>query len=132
MHDVVVVAGILGDLRRLGVRIAIDDFGTGYSSLAYLRSLPVDTLKIDRSFVRDVTTNEDSAAIAAAIISMSKSLRLHVVAEGVETEEQFKFLADHQCEEVQGFLISRPLPAADFDRWCSANPLLAAVAVRVA
>lgn len=132
MHDVDVVAGILGDLRRLGVRIAIDDFGTGYSSLAYLRSLPVDTLKIDRSFVRDVTTNEDSAAIAAAIISMSKSLRLHVVAEGVETEEQFQFLAAHQCEEVQGFLISRPLPAADFERWCSINSTSAAVAIRVA
>jgi len=132
MHDVVVVAGILGDLRQLGVRIAIDDFGTGYSSLAYLRSLPVDTLKIDRSFVRDVTTNEDSAAIAAAIIAMSKSLRLRVVAEGVETEEQFKFLEKHHCEEVQGFLISRPLPVADFERWCSANSPVGAVTGRVA
>jgi len=126
------VAAVLGELRRFGVRIAIDDFGTGYSSLAYLRSLPVDTLKIDRSFVRDVTTSQDSAAIAGAIIAMSKSLRLHVVAEGVETEEQFKFFADHQCEEVQGFLISRPLPVADFDRWCTANPPLALVAARVA
>jgi len=132
MHDVVAVAAVLGELRRFGVRIAIDDFGTGYSSLAYLRSLPVDTLKIDRSFVRDVTTSQDSAAIAGAIIAMSKSLRLHVVAEGVETEEQFKFFADHQCEEVQGFLISRPLPVADFDRWCTANPPLALVAARVA
>jgi diguanylate cyclase (GGDEF)-like protein len=121
MHDVRHVSGILAELRRMGVRIAIDDFGTGYSSLAYLRSLPVDTLKIDRSFVCDVTTNQDSAAIAAAIIAMSKSLRLHVVAEGVETEEQLRFLAAHQCEEIQGFLISRPLAAADFEDWCCRN-----------
>jgi EAL domain-containing protein (putative c-di-GMP-specific phosphodiesterase class I) len=132
MHDVVAVAGILGELRRFGVRIAIDDFGTGYSSLAYLRSLPLDTLKIDRSFVHDVTTNEDSAAIASAIIAMSKSLRLHVVAEGVETEEQFQFLAAHQCGEAQGFLISRPLPVEDFDRWCAVSSTLSAVAARVA
>jgi len=76
----------LSELRRFGVRIATEDFGTGYSSLAYLRSLLVDTLEIVRSFVRDVTTNEDSAAIAAAIIAMSRSLRLHAVVEGVETE----------------------------------------------
>ena len=119
MHDVRQVSGILADLRRMGVRVAIDDFGTGYSSLAYLRSLPVDTLKIDRSFVCDVTTNEDSSAIAAAIIAMSKSLRLQVVAEGVETEEQFQFLAAQGCEEIQGFLISRPIAIDDFERWCA-------------
>jgi len=118
MHDVHQVSAILQEIRRMGVRIAIDDFGTGYSSLAYLRSLPVDTLKIDRSFVNDVTTSQDSAAIAAAIIAMSKGLRLHVVAEGVETEEQVEFLAQHQCHEIQGFLISRPLAIADFERWC--------------
>jgi len=117
MHDILHVSKVLAALRGIGVRVAIDDFGTGYSSLAYLRSLPIDTLKIDRSFVRDVTTNRDSAAIAAAIIAMSKSLRLHVVAEGVETEEQLQFLADQQCEEAQGFLISRPLAIADFARW---------------
>jgi len=117
MHDVLHVSKVLTALRSIGVRVAIDDFGTGYSSLAYLRSLPIDTLKIDRSFVRDVTTNRDSAAIAAAIIAMSKSLRLHVVAEGVETEEQLQFLADQRCEEAQGFLISRPLAIADFARW---------------
>ncbi|HEX2672577.1 MAG TPA: EAL domain-containing protein [Polyangiaceae bacterium] len=117
MHDVRHVAGVLTALRTMGVRVAIDDFGTGYSSLAYLRSLPIDTLKIDRSFVRDVTTNRDSAAIASAIIAMSKSLQLHLVAEGVETEEQLQFLADHECEEAQGFLISRPLAVADFARW---------------
>jgi len=117
MHDVRHVSEVLASLRRVGVRVAIDDFGTGYSSLAYLRSLPIDTLKIDRSFVCDVTTNQDSAAIAKAIIAMSKSLRLHVVAEGVETEEQLQFLAAHHCEEAQGFLISRPLPIADLWHW---------------
>jgi len=125
MHDVRHVSGVLSELRRMGVRIAIDDFGTGYSSLAYLRSLPIDTLKIDRSFVCDVTTNQDSAVIAAAIIAMSKSLRLHVVAEGVETEEQFQFLAAHQCEEIQGFLISRPLATADFEEWCARHAPIA-------
>jgi len=124
MHDVRYVSGLLVELRRLGVRIAIDDFGTGYSSLAYLRSLPVDTLKIDRSFVCDVTTNRGSASIAAAIIAMSKSLRLHAVAEGVETEEQFQFLAEHECQEAQGFLISRPLAIVDFERWCRARDAL--------
>jgi len=124
MHDVRHVAEVLTALRTMGVRVAIDDFGTGYSSLAYLRSLPIDTLKIDRSFVRDVTTNRDSAAIASAIIAMSKSLQLHLVAEGVETEEQLQFLADHECEEAQGFLISRPLAVADFARWVSRQPAL--------
>lgn len=127
MHDVHQVSAILQEIRRMGVRIAIDDFGTGYSSLAYLRSLPVDTLKIDRSFVNDVTTSQDSAAIAAAIIAMSKGLRLHVVAEGVETEEQVEFLAQHQCHEIQGFLISRPLAIADFERWCLRDAAAAAV-----
>jgi EAL domain-containing protein (putative c-di-GMP-specific phosphodiesterase class I) len=117
MHDVQHVSEVLGTLRDMGVRVALDDFGTGYSSLAYLRSLPIDTLKIDRSFVCDVTTNRDSAAIAAAIIAMSQSLGLHVVAEGVETEEQLQFLADQRCQEAQGFLISRPLAIADFARW---------------
>ena len=121
MHDVRHAAEILTELRAMGVRIAIDDFGTGYSSLAYLRTLPVDTLKVDRSFVSDVTSNEDSAAIARAIVAMSKSLRLDVVAEGVETEEQFAFFAELGCNEIQGFLFSRPLSAPDFERWCQSN-----------
>ncbi|MEI9937595.1 MAG: EAL domain-containing protein [Pseudomonadota bacterium] len=122
MDDVKHASSVLAELRQMGVRIAIDDFGTGYSSLSYLRSLPVDTLKIDRSFVRDVTENQDSAAICAAIIGVSKSLRLNVVAEGVETEAQFAFLAAHRCEEIQGYLISRPLAADAFEAWYAGRP----------
>jgi diguanylate cyclase (GGDEF)-like protein len=117
MEDVKLAGRVLGELRDLGVRVAIDDFGTGYSSLGYLRNLPVDTLKVDRSFVRDVTTNQDSAAIATAILAMSKSLRLNVVAEGVETQEQLDFLIEHECPEVQGFFFSKPLPSAEFVEW---------------
>jgi diguanylate cyclase (GGDEF)-like protein len=117
MEDVKLAGRVLGELRELGVKVAIDDFGTGYSSLGYLRNLPVDTLKVDRSFVRDVTTNQDSAAIAAAILAMSKSLRLNVVAEGVESREQLDFLIDHDCREVQGFFFSKPLPSLDFVEW---------------
>jgi EAL domain-containing protein (putative c-di-GMP-specific phosphodiesterase class I) len=108
---------VLSELRKIGVRIAIDDFGTGYSSLSYLRNLPVDTIKVDRSFVRDVVKNQDGAAITAAILAMTHSLRLEAVAEGVETTEQVEFLAHHGCKMVQGFLFSRPLPAADFCKW---------------
>jgi EAL domain-containing protein (putative c-di-GMP-specific phosphodiesterase class I) len=119
MEDVKVADSVLRELRALGVRVAIDDFGTGYSSLSYLRCLPVDTLKIDRSFVREVTTNHDSAAITIAILAMARSLKLNVVAEGVEKEEQLEFLARHGCPEVQGFLFSRPLPNAELVAWWS-------------
>jgi diguanylate cyclase (GGDEF)-like protein len=104
---------LLRDLKALGVRIAIDDFGTGYSSLAYLRRFPIDTLKIDISFIRDVTTSEDGAAIAVAIINMARGLKLRVIAEGVETQSQLDWLRRHSCHEVQGFLYSKPLPAAE-------------------
>jgi EAL domain-containing protein (putative c-di-GMP-specific phosphodiesterase class I) len=121
MEDAKHAASVLNDLRALGVRVAIDDFGTGYSSLSYLRVLPVDTIKVDRSFVRDVTVNHDSAAIAAAILAMSHSLRLESVAEGVETEAQVEFLMRHGCPVVQGFLFSRPLPAAEITSWLIAR-----------
>jgi EAL domain-containing protein (putative c-di-GMP-specific phosphodiesterase class I) len=98
-------------LKDLGISISIDDFGTGYSNLGYLKRFLVDTLKIDISFIRDVTTNPDDAAIAIAIINMAHSLRLKVVAEGVEKQEQLEFLRIHGCDEVQGYLLSRPLPA---------------------
>ena len=106
----------LKNLKALGVRIAIDDFGTGYSSLSYLKQLPVDVLKIDRSFVTDLHENRDDAAIASAIISMGQSLNLQPVAEGVEREEHRQFLLDHGCQYGQGYLFSRPVPAAAMEQ----------------
>jgi EAL domain-containing protein (putative c-di-GMP-specific phosphodiesterase class I) len=100
---------VVQELKAMGLTLAIDDFGTGYSSFSYLRQFRVNKLKIDRSFVRDVAVNPDDAAIAAAIISMAKSLRLKVIAEGVETEAQLSFLRSHQCDEIQGYYFSRPL-----------------------
>ena len=90
----------------MGISISIDDFGTGYSNLAYLKRFQVDALKIDIAFIRDVTTNADDAAIAIAIINMAHSLRLKVIAEGVETREQLEFLRVYGCDEIQGFLLS--------------------------
>jgi len=100
----------------MGIRISIDDFGTGYSSLNYLKRFPIDTVKIDQDFVRDLSTGSSDAAIISAVISMARALRLRVVAEGVETEEQLAFLQREQCAEIQGFLYSQPLPAAEFER----------------
>jgi diguanylate cyclase (GGDEF)-like protein/PAS domain S-box-containing protein len=107
----------LSYLKSLGVRLSIDDFGTGYSSLAYLRRFPLDTLKIDRSFVNDVTTHADVANITRAVIGMSHNLGLKVVAEGVETEAQLAFLEAAGCGEMQGYFFSRPMPAADSLQW---------------
>jgi diguanylate cyclase (GGDEF)-like protein/PAS domain S-box-containing protein len=101
------------ELRKLDVKISIDDFGTGYSSLSYLKRLPIDTLKIDQSFVRNSPADADDAAIAMLIISMAHSLNLSVVAEGVETEEQMRLLRSQQCDIMQGYLVSRPLPGAE-------------------
>jgi predicted signal transduction protein with EAL and GGDEF domain len=121
MRDEACVVEALRSLRNLGVQISLDDFGTGYSSLSYLRRLPVDALKIDRSFVREIATRADDAAVAAAIVSMGRALRLRVVAEGVETEEQRALLRSWGCDEMQGFLISRPVPAEEIERvWLGA------------
>lgn len=103
-------------LQSSGVRISIDDFGTGFSSLAYLKRLPIDILKIDRSFVHDTSTDPDDAALVMAIITLAHNLRLKVVAEGVENEDQLRFLHLLRCDEIQGFLFSKPLPADDFQR----------------
>jgi len=102
---------VLNNLKALGIRIAIDDFGTGYSSLSYLQRFPIDKLKIDIAFVRDITTNPNDAAISLAIISMAHSLKLRVIAEGVESRAQLEYLRRNRCDEIQGFLFSRPLPA---------------------
>lgn len=107
---------ILNNLRELGIHIAIDDFGTGYSSLSHLKHFPANTLKIDQSFIKDVTLDEDDAAITASMISLAHSLGIKSIAEGVETPEQLAFLHRNECHEIQGFLFSRPLPAADFEK----------------
>lgn len=114
MADVERGIGILRDLKKLGISIAVDDFGTGYSSLSYLKRLPIDTLKIDRSFVNDIALGEDDAVIVSSIISLAHSLRLFVVAEGVETNDQLSFLQINGCDEIQGYLFSRPVSHGDF------------------
>ncbi|HUX63706.1 EAL domain-containing protein [Sulfuricella sp.] len=111
MQNLSTAAVTLQALNAKGMRISIDDFGTGYSSLSYLKRLPIDTIKIDKSFVGDITTDPDDAAIVAAIIAMAHSLRLRVVAEGVETQEQFDFLLERGCDAMQGYFFSKPLPA---------------------
>lgn len=105
---------LLTRLRALGVKISLDDFGTGYSSLSYLKRFPVDTLKIDQSFVRDIATDQDSAAIVKAIISLGRNLNLTVLAEGIESAEQFRFLLENGCDEGQGYLMSKPIPNKNF------------------
>lgn len=114
MHDLEHTSQVLHEIRDLGARISLDDFGTGYSSLAYLRRLPLDILKIDRSFVRDLHLEPDAAAIAQAVIAMAHKLGLGVVAEGVECKEQLDLLREFDCEEGQGFLFSRPLPPEQY------------------
>jgi diguanylate cyclase (GGDEF)-like protein len=114
IRDAAQTLAVLTPLKALGVRIAADDFGTGYSSLATLQQFPLDTIKIDRSFVRDVTGNPQNTILADAVVALGKSLSLTVVAQGVETREQADFLRKHACDELQGFYFNRPLPAPQF------------------
>jgi len=122
MHNAKSSLEILTGLKQMGVRISIDDFGTGYSSLSYLKEFPIDTVKIDQSFVRDLSQGSNDGAIVSAVISMARALKLHVVAEGVETEEQLAILRREHCETIQGFLCSRPLPAEEFEAVLAARP----------
>jgi diguanylate cyclase (GGDEF)-like protein len=107
---------VLSHLQAIGVKIAIDDFGTGYSSLSYLKHFPVNTLKIDRCFIQDITTDRHDATISLAIIDLAHSLSLQVIAEGVETAEQIQFLKENNCDQVQGYFFSPPLPAPEFEK----------------
>jgi EAL domain-containing protein (putative c-di-GMP-specific phosphodiesterase class I) len=107
-------AATLQALREKGVRVALDDFGTGYSSLSYLRKFPIDALKIDQSFVRQITTTPDDTTIVTAIIGMGRSLKLRVVGEGVETKEELAFLQAQRCDQAQGYYFSRPVVPSQF------------------
>ncbi len=121
MQDVEANIEKLKAMRELGIRIAIDDFGTGYSSLAYLARLPVETLKIDRSFIISMLDEANTMTLVRTMISLAHSLRLKVVAEGVETEEQAKMLRLLRCDEMQGYLFSKPLPLEEFTALLKAN-----------
>ncbi|HCA59149.1 MAG TPA: hypothetical protein DEP46_14340 [Blastocatellia bacterium] len=114
MTDREIAVQALSELRMQGINISIDDFGTGYSSLGRLKSLPLDTLKIDRTFITDVTTDPNSASLVLALVTLAHNLGLKVIAEGVETEEQLKFLKLIRCDEYQGYLLSKPVPRSDF------------------
>jgi EAL domain-containing protein (putative c-di-GMP-specific phosphodiesterase class I) len=105
---------LLREIRKMGIHLAIDDFGTGYSSMSLLKLFPIDTIKIDQSFVRDLLTDADDRAITEAIIALAKALQLKIIAEGVETKEQEAFLREHACDEIQGYLFSEPIPADAF------------------
>ncbi|MDB5933686.1 MAG: bifunctional diguanylate cyclase/phosphodiesterase, partial [Massilia sp.] len=131
MSDVTLAVELLHGMKALGINLSIDDFGTGYSSLSYLSRFPIDVLKIDRSFVAEITRDSNDAAIVASIIALAHNLKLAVIAEGVETEEQLDYLRRHGCDEMQGYYFSRPLPADEFEQLLRQQrrlPLLAAMA----
>jgi predicted signal transduction protein with EAL and GGDEF domain len=127
MQDAQSTATVLRAIKDMGVHIALDDFGTGYSSLSYLKRFPIDTLKIDRSFVRDITTDADDASIVNAVISMGESLKIRVVAEGVETRAQLVLLLEQGCPEGQGYYFSRPVPAQEIIHLLSQHRMAEAV-----
>lgn len=121
MDDTDLAITTLNSLSGVGITLAIDDFGTGYSSLSYLKRFPLNVLKIDRSFVRDVNVDEDDAAIVMAILAMSHRLNLEVIAEGVETADQLRFLEDNDCDRVQGYFFSKPLTLENFSKFIDDN-----------
>jgi EAL domain-containing protein (putative c-di-GMP-specific phosphodiesterase class I) len=121
LGDIDDVVARMHALRALGVSLSMDDFGTGYSSLSYLKQLPLNQIKIDQSFVRDITTDPTDAVMVKTIIDMARNFRLNVIAEGVETEAQLAFLQLHGCGAYQGYLFSRPVAAADFEALLQKN-----------
>ena len=125
MSDIAAVRATLDSLERLGVKLSLDDFGTGYSSLAYLKNFPIHTLKIDRSFVTDVAHNFTDQAIAKTIVTLAHSLGMRVIAEGVETQEQSDHLRSFGADCIQGYLITKPLPAAEFEAFLAARGAIA-------
>ena len=124
LNDIATVKEIIESCRELGVGFALDDFGTGYSSLSYLTGLPVDTLKIDQSFVRDMLTDKGDMAIVQGIILLAQAFGLHIVAEGIETEAQYQALLNMGCESGQGYEIARPMPAGKLPSWYAAFRIL--------
>ncbi len=123
LDNTIETADILQQLDAMGVRLSVDDFGTGYSALSYLKSYPFDTLKIDKSFIRDIMIEEGDAALVKAIINMAHSLSLEVIAEGVEESDQSLFLKEHHCDYSQGYFYNRPVSNADFLEWIRVNHL---------
>jgi EAL domain-containing protein (putative c-di-GMP-specific phosphodiesterase class I) len=124
--------GLLTQLRELGVQLSIDDFGTGYSSLSYLQRFPIDTLKIDRSFVTQMMENEENLAIIRTIVALAQTLGMDVVAEGVETEDQLKLLRKLECENGQGYLFSTPLDSQQLDQFIASYSVIDVPAALVA
>lgn len=122
---------VLNKLQSKGIAISVDDFGTGFSSLSYLKRLPIDSLKVDQSFVRELATDPDDAALVMAIVNLGHTLRLRVVAEGVETQEQLRFLRLLRCDEIQGYLISKPLPVEGIEKLLAPSKPLFPDAVHV-
>ena len=115
MKDLDTTIRLLNELRSIGVKVSLDDFGTGYSSLNYLKKLPINNLKIDKSFVDEITTLKSEKVIAKAVIVLAHDLNLTVIAEGVETPEQLSFLKIQDCDKAQGYLFSKPIPADEFE-----------------
>lgn len=116
MMDPAVSISILEELNKIGTRISLDDFGTGYSSLSYLKKFPIHKLKIDRSFITDISENHNDKAIVATIISMAQHLKLDVIAEGIETKDQLDILTENDCHEIQGYYFSSPLSASEVEK----------------
>ena len=128
MEDLQKSVAALATIRDMGVTIAIDDFGTGFSSLSYLAKLPVGALKIDRSFVADMTKSHDGLALVSTIVNLGHSLKLKIIAEGVETDEQANVLRLLRCDEMQGYLFGRPVPVAQFEaKFLTAEPSLGSI-----